>query len=83
MNTNTATEQSAIIEKLGHVHILSLTVKLQTVLNLISDWATNWQLSISISKCNILALVTPYAPCQIDTKVLPHVTSCKDLWVSC
>jgi len=65
------------------VQNVNCTVKLQNVLNLISDWATNWQLSISISKCNIFSIGNTFlsAPYQIDTKVLPHVTSCKDLGI--
>ena len=28
--------------------------KLQTVLDLIADWATDWQLSVSVNKCSVL-----------------------------
>ena len=48
-----------------------------------SDWATSWQLSISISKCNIFSIGNTClnASYQIDTKDLPHVTCCKDLGI--
>jgi len=48
-----------------------------------SDWATSWQLSISISKCNIFSIGNTFlnASYQTDTKGLPHVTCCKDLGI--
>ena len=56
---------------------------LQVALNTISDWAREWQLSISISKCNILSIgnYTPEVLYYIDENALPVVTSFRDLGV--
>ena len=61
-------------------------IVLQAALNCIHEWATDWQLAISISKCNVLTIGRPNAVLdnsyQIDNNVLPEVTSCRDLGVT-
>ena len=58
------------------------------MLNCIHEWArpTDWQLAISISKCNVLTIGRPNAVLDnsyhIDKNVLPEVTSCRDLGVT-
>ena len=59
------------------------TSKLQAALNLISAWADDWQLPISISKYSILnigskAVSVSYHNCG---NILLHVKSCRDLGV--
>jgi len=61
-------------------------IVLQAALNCIHEWATDWQLAISISKCNVLTIGRPNAVLDnsyhIDNNVLPEVTSCRDLGVT-
>jgi len=59
-------------------------VVLQTALNCIHVWANEWQLPISISKCNVLTIGKPELniPYHINNNVLPVVTSCRDLGVT-
>jgi len=58
-------------------------VCLQKALDIIANWAEEWQLSISVSKCNIRAIghtgnvdTTEY---YIDDSRLPRVGVCRDL----
>ena len=52
-------------------------------INLISTWADDWQLPISISKCSILNIGSKAvsASYHIRGNILPQVTSCRDLGV--
>ena len=57
--------------------------KLQNALDLITGWANEWQLSLSVNKCNMLLIgkcqdITPYYVNGIE---LPYSSSCKDLGV--
>jgi len=59
---------------------------LQKALDIIANWAEEWQLSISVSKCNILTIghtvtddTTEY---YINDCQLPRVISCRDLGVT-
>jgi len=61
------------------------TIKVQTALHLISIWASEWQLQLSISKCNILDIghvshdtTHTYT---IDGSVLPCSVKCRDLGI--
>jgi len=62
------------------------TVCLQKALDIIANWAEEWQLSISVSKCNILTIgltgnvdTTEY---YIDDSQLPRVGVCRDLGIT-
>ena len=58
--------------------------KLHTVLNLIENWAADWQLPISITKTNIFNIgVTSFnaAYCMCNAE-LPVVTSSRDLGIT-
>jgi len=56
-------------------------VFLQKALDLISQWASDWQLQISVEKCSVLHV----GPCHVSFRysigidVIPQVTQCKDL----
>jgi hypothetical protein len=62
---------------------VNCTIVLQTALDLIGSWASEWQLAISIEKCNVLNIGPPAVNVnyQINGYVLPFVTSCRDLGV--
>ena len=54
--------------------------KLQNALDLITGWANEWQLSLSVNKCNLLLIGkcqdnTPYYVNEIE---LPYLSHCKD-----
>ena len=57
--------------------------KLQNALDLITGWANEWQLSLSVNKCNLLLI----GKCQDNTSYyvneieLPYLSHCKDLGV--
>ena len=58
----------------------------ERALDIIANWAEEWQLSISVSKCNILTIghtgtddTTEY---YINDCQLPRVISCRDLGVT-
>jgi len=58
--------------------------KHQKALDLIVEWATEWQLQLSVNKCNILDVghapfVTDY---YVYDSVLPKNSSCRDLGVT-
>jgi len=55
----------------------------QTPLNIISDWAQDWQLGISVNKCSVLNISKNVysADYHICNSVLPNDTSCRDLGV--
>jgi len=62
------------------------SVCLQKALDIIANWAEEWQLSISVSKCNILTIghtgtddTTEY---YVNDCQLPRVISCRDLGVT-
>jgi len=59
------------------------TVVLQNTLDLMSAYTQEWQLYISVSKCNIsnIARKAPNVSYHIDGCVLPVVMSCRDLGV--
>ena len=57
--------------------------KPQCALDLITNWAEDWQLSISISKCNAVTIGKPTV-CRkyyISGVELPHSAQCKDLGI--
>jgi len=58
--------------------------KLQKALDLIVEWAKEWQLQLSVNKCNILNV--GYAPFvtnyYVYGSVLPSNSSCRDLGVT-
>jgi len=58
-------------------------VKLQAAVDLMSCWASEWQLSVSVSKCHVLTvghnqLNTNY---ELDGCQLPRNTVCRDLGI--
>ena len=57
--------------------------KMQYALDLISKWAEEWQLSVSVSKCNLLTLGRSLAHGKyyISDNELPCCTQCRDLGV--
>ena len=59
-------------------------IKLQSALDLLTDWAYKWQLQLSVDKCFILNLGK--IPCDvalhIDRNRLPVVQIRRDLWVT-
>ena len=57
---------------------------LQKVLDLISQWASDWQLQVSVEKCSVLhvGLHHDVGFCySIGHDAIPRVTQCKDLGV--
>ena len=62
-----------------------MIAKLQYALNLLSEWAQIWQLSVSIYKCCILTVCSKPLSAPVDFSiggnVLSHVSSCRDLGV--
>jgi len=59
--------------------------KLQTALDLIADWANDWQLSVSVDKCSVLKIgcgTAVDADFILSGNVLPTVTHCRDLGVT-
>ena len=58
-------------------------VKLQDALDLITGWAKEWQLSLSVNKCNILSIGKSQdnAVSYINGIVLPCLSHCRDLGV--
>ena len=59
--------------------------KLQTALDLIADWANDWQLSVSVDKCSVLKIgrgTAVDADFTLGGNVLPAVTHCRDLGVT-
>ena len=57
--------------------------KLQTALDLIADWANDWQLSVSVDKCSVLKIIIAAdADFTRSGNVLPTVTHCRDLGVT-
>jgi len=60
--------------------------KLQTALDLIADWANDWQLSVSVDKCSVLKIgcgTAVDADFILSGNVLPTVfTRCRDLGVT-
>ena len=60
------------------------TVRLQIVLDVISTWASEWQLSVSVSKCNPLTVGPSCyeADYYINGSQLPKCTTCRDLGVT-
>ena len=61
------------------------TAKLQYALNLLSEWADMWQLSVSIDKCCVLGIgrmpLTAPTDFYIGGHALSFVSSCRDLGV--
>jgi len=57
--------------------------KFQTALDIISNWAQDWQLGISVNKCSVLNIGKNVfnADYHICNSVLPNDTSCRDLGV--
>ena len=58
--------------------------KLQVALDLIADWANDWQLSVSVAKCSVLKIgrsTTVNTDFRLAENVLPNVTYCRDLGV--
>jgi len=54
---------------------------LQCALGIIVEWATKWQLQVSVNKCNMLSIgripfATEYHICD---SVLPSYNKCRDL----
>lgn len=58
--------------------------KLQCALDLITWWADEWQLSVSVSKCNILTIGKSQdnRKYYINGNELPHPTQCRDLGIT-
>jgi len=61
--------------------------KLQKALDIIVEWANEWQLLLSVNKCNILNVgYAPIAPFMTDyyvyDSVLPRNSGCHDLGVT-
>ena len=56
-------------------------VQLQQAIDALVNWATEWQLSISVNKCNTLNVgrVTHSTNLNIDGTALPVVSSVRDL----
>jgi len=58
--------------------------RLQVALDLLSDWANEWQLSVPVSKCSVLNI--RHAPCNVNFSIagcaLPNVNFCRDLGVT-
>ena len=61
------------------------TGKLQYALDLVTEWAKAWQLTVSINKCCLLSIgrLPPAAPAEfyIDGQKMSLVSSCRDLGV--
>jgi len=57
--------------------------KMQCALDLISKWAEEWQLSVSVSKCNLLTLgrSLAYGKYYISDNQLPSCTQSRDLGI--
>ena len=64
---------------------VSDSVMLQGALDLIVEWASTWQLQLSVSKCNMLTI--GYVPFYVKYSVydrptvLPYVTTSRDLGI--
>ena len=58
--------------------------RLQTALDLITDWAQAWQLQVSVDKCYVLNLGKPVCDISLNTNnnALPVVPTCRDLGVN-
>ena len=58
-------------------------ITLQKALDHISHWASDWQLQVSVGKCNILHIGSSHGSHQyhIGNDVIPHVSQCIDLGV--
>ena len=56
----------------------------QEALDRLSNWAQDWQLQISITKCSIMHIGTVQVNriFSLDGYHLPHITSCKDLGIA-
>ena len=56
---------------------------MQKALDLTSQWASDWQLQISVEKCNVLHVGPRHVSFHysIGNDVIPQVTQCKDLGV--
>jgi len=61
------------------------SVCLQNALDIIANWAKEWQLSISVTKCNILSIgntgTVDTSEYYINDCQLPRVTACRDLGI--
>ena len=59
--------------------------ELQTVLDVLYAWATEWQLQVSVEKCAILKIsnVSDNNDYYIKNLQLPNVMSCRDLGYHC
>ena len=60
------------------------SLKLQSALDLLTDWASKWQLQLSVDKCFTLNLGKSKCDValHIDSNILPVVQSCRDLGVT-
>ena len=62
---------------------VSDTVMLQGALDLIVEWASTWQLQLSVSKCSVLAI--GHVPVDVEYSVydtvLPYVTTSRGLGI--
>jgi len=59
--------------------------KLQIALDLIADWANDWQLSVSVDKCSVLKIghgTAIDADFTLVGNILQAVTHCHDLGVA-
>ena len=59
-------------------------IKLQSALDLLTDWASKWQLQLSVDKCFTSNLGKPKCDValHIDSNILPVVQTCRDLGVT-
>ena len=67
------------VQILNDIHV----VQLQQAIDALVNWATEWQLSISVNKCSVLNVgrVTHITNLNIDGTALPVVSSVRDLGI--
>jgi len=83
-------ESYGVIIKLYAVDIKQIindvdVTQLQQAIDALIDWATTWQLSVSVNKCGVLNVgrVTQSNFLRINDIVLPVLESTRDLGVTC
>ena len=73
-------DMTVYVRVTGSIHL----IKLQSALDLLNDWASKWQLQLSVDKCFILNLskIQCGVALHIDRNRLPVVQICCDLGVT-
>jgi len=73
-------DMTVYVRVTGSIHL----IKLQSALDLLTDWASKWQLQLSVDKCFILNLskIQCGVALHIDRNRLPVVQICCDLGVT-